>query len=186
MKFNAFKTNANFAFRHRNPSFLEEFSLLFGDDDDFWNDDEMWEVGIQDWLAYVEGWHNSDSGTSGQCSVSKGLSKSAIQRLHKEVYLPKVRRKDKEVKDDSLEHDDCAVCLERFRTGQLLVHLPCHHRFHPDCLSPWLETHAQCPYCRAKVKEEMMDESRASGPSNDDLITWMETLNAGLARFASM
>lgn len=33
----------------------------------------------------------------------------------------------------SSEQADCAVCLEEFETGDILVHLPCDHRFHWDC-----------------------------------------------------
>jgi hypothetical protein len=139
---------------------LEEFSLLFSgeDDEEFWDDDEMREVGI---VTYAAGWYRSDlsSSTTQRSLSSIGLSKSAIQHLHREVYLPKMLRKGKGAEDgSSLEHNDCPVCLERFRSGQVLVHLPCHHRFHVDCLSPWLESHGQCPYCRAEIEEENKEE----------------------------
>eukprot|EP00262_Sarcandra_glabra_P002476 TRINITY_DN127_c0_g1_i3.p1 TRINITY_DN127_c0_g1~~TRINITY_DN127_c0_g1_i3.p1 ORF type:complete len:199 (+),score=19.97 TRINITY_DN127_c0_g1_i3:169-765(+) len=49
------------------------------------------------------------------------------------------------------DQDACAVCLERFKSGDLLVHLPCAHRFHSVCLVPWLECSAQCPCCRMEI-----------------------------------
>eukprot|EP00250_Pteridium_aquilinum_P017306 c23562_g1_i2 orf=539-1579(+) len=156
--------------RHSNASlpggFLEEFGLLFDDEEDAWSDDEMWELGIQDWLAawgYGEGWQADLLSSAEQFSVPKGLSKSMIGSLHKEVFVPKVRRRDKEAGDTSLEQDDCSVCLEHFLAGQLLIHLPCKHRFHPDCLTPWLESHGQCPYCRAKISSEAKGEASSSG-----------------------
>jgi hypothetical protein len=44
----------------------------------------------------------------------------------------------------------CAVCLEDFEPGDLLRALPCGHRFHTDCIDPWLtERSSACPMCKA-------------------------------------
>ncbi|RZS28735.1 hypothetical protein BHM03_00062374 [Ensete ventricosum] len=51
----------------------------------------------------------------------------------------------------SSELTDCAVCLEEFETGDILVHLPCDHRFHWDCVLPWLESSSRCPCCRTTI-----------------------------------
>ncbi|XP_077236714.1 uncharacterized protein LOC143878294 [Tasmannia lanceolata] len=47
--------------------------------------------------------------------------------------------------------DECSVCLEGFKVGDLLVHLPCAHRFHSRCLVPWIQANARCPYCRTGI-----------------------------------
>jgi len=49
------------------------------------------------------------------------------------------------------DQDECAVCLEQFKAGETLVHLPCAHRFHVRCLVPWLENNAHCPCCRMGI-----------------------------------
>ncbi|KAL1222491.1 putative E3 ubiquitin-protein ligase RHY1A [Cardamine amara subsp. amara] len=49
------------------------------------------------------------------------------------------------------EQQDCAICLDRFKTGETLVHLPCAHKFHSICLLPWLDTNVYCPYCRMDI-----------------------------------
>lgn len=51
----------------------------------------------------------------------------------------------------SEEQEECAICLENFKNGQTLVHLPCTHRFHSRCLVPWLHTNAHCPCCRKEI-----------------------------------
>ncbi|XP_077216491.1 putative E3 ubiquitin-protein ligase RHY1A [Tasmannia lanceolata] len=51
----------------------------------------------------------------------------------------------------ALESDECSVCLERFKVGDLLVHLRCAHRFHSRCLLPWIKANAHCPYCRTQI-----------------------------------
>lgn len=48
----------------------------------------------------------------------------------------------------SSEQDECAVCLEQYKLGDKLMHLPCAHRFHSRCLIPWLDKNQHCPCCR--------------------------------------
>ncbi|XP_072953220.1 uncharacterized protein [Typha angustifolia] len=51
-----------------------------------------------------------------------------------------------------VEQAECAVCLEEFKLGDVLVHLPCDHRFHWSCAAPWLQNSSYCPFCRMTVK----------------------------------
>ena len=40
----------------------------------------------------------------------------------------------------------CSVCVEDFEKGQDVRVLPCKHRFHPDCIDPWLlNVSGTCP-----------------------------------------
>lgn len=186
--------------RHSNAGFsrnlIDEFGLLFDDDDDSWSDDEIWDINLREWLSawgFEERWHSVLLSPSDQISLSTGLSKGAIRRLPKEVFIPRGftsgNKDDVGLKSDSSMQDDCSVCLEHFLAGQLLICLPCKHRFHPDCLTPWLESRGQCPYCRAKVSCEGPCEAGSSHSgsgrsvsSEDDLMSWMEALDSGLAR----
>ncbi|KAJ0981661.1 hypothetical protein J5N97_009916 [Dioscorea zingiberensis] len=47
--------------------------------------------------------------------------------------------------------DVCAVCLDEVEGGQRTMKLPCSHKYHSDCLLPWLANHSQCPCCRTAV-----------------------------------
>ncbi|KAL7190978.1 hypothetical protein ACSBR2_023114 [Camellia fascicularis] len=49
------------------------------------------------------------------------------------------------------DQDECAICLEQFKSGETLVNIPCSHRFHSRCLVPWLQTNAHCPCCRMEI-----------------------------------
>ncbi|XP_073037674.1 uncharacterized protein [Primulina eburnea] len=53
----------------------------------------------------------------------------------------------------SSEEEECAVCLEQVKgeEGESIMHLPCVHKFHTECLVPWLETNANCPCCRMEI-----------------------------------
>ena len=50
--------------------------------------------------------------------------------------------------------DTCIICLEKFKTDELVSELPCdeRHIFHFDCLSLWLRTKQICPLCKQPVR----------------------------------
>ncbi|THG18693.1 RING-H2 finger protein ATL70-like isoform X1 [Camellia sinensis] len=45
----------------------------------------------------------------------------------------------------------CAVCLEDFHVEKQVMQLSCTHKYHSDCLLPWLVDHPNCPSCRTPV-----------------------------------
>lgn len=52
----------------------------------------------------------------------------------------------------------CAICLEEFEDQEKVRVLPCKHRFHGDCLVPWLtERHSSCPLCKFDVMQHVLD-----------------------------
>ncbi|KAI4344230.1 hypothetical protein L6164_011480 [Bauhinia variegata] len=84
---------------------------------------------------------NLRSAVSGELQIEVYGSKKNVSR---KFSWTKLRWK-------ASEQDDCAVCLEAFRVGETLIHLPCAHRFHSKCLEPWLENNTHCPCCRNVV-----------------------------------
>jgi hypothetical protein len=40
----------------------------------------------------------------------------------------------------------CSICTEDFTTGEDVRVLPCHHKYHPACIDPWLlNVSGTCP-----------------------------------------
>lgn len=67
-------------------------------------------------------------------------------------------------------HACCAICLEEFEHQEKLRVLPCGHRFHEDCLVPWLTgRHASCPLCKMDVLEHIKEiEGKKNGDKDED------------------
>ncbi|KAL6902006.1 hypothetical protein ACP4OV_004882 [Aristida adscensionis] len=48
----------------------------------------------------------------------------------------------------------CPVCLDELAAGGEAREMPCKHRFHDQCIMPWLEMHSSCPVCRHQLPTE--------------------------------
>lgn len=74
-----------------------------------------------------------------------GLTEEEFDHLELEVF------KSEGKQDDVSASVDCSICLEQFCDGIEVVVLHCSHRFHPDCLEPWVRICGDCPYCRTTI-----------------------------------
>ncbi|KAF5180720.1 hypothetical protein FRX31_029688 [Thalictrum thalictroides] len=45
----------------------------------------------------------------------------------------------------------CSICLCEFCSGVKIVHMPCKHLFHEECIIRWLNKASTCPLCRHKL-----------------------------------
>ncbi|XP_020576116.1 E3 ubiquitin-protein ligase CIP8-like isoform X2 [Phalaenopsis equestris] len=62
------------------------------------------------------------------------------------------------------EKMSCSVCLEDFEIGMEVRETPCKHKFHGECIVPWLQLHSSCPLCRFQLPA---DETRSSNEAAD-------------------
>mmetsp|Transcript_91033 Transcript_91033/g.253454 ORF Transcript_91033/g.253454 Transcript_91033/m.253454 type:complete len:323 (+) Transcript_91033:145-1113(+) len=46
---------------------------------------------------------------------------------------------------------ECAICFELFQEGEYLRILPCLHRYHVQCVDPWLASRWNCPLCKHEL-----------------------------------
>uniref|UniRef100_A0A0D6R4T2 RING-type domain-containing protein n=1 Tax=Araucaria cunninghamii TaxID=56994 RepID=A0A0D6R4T2_ARACU len=45
----------------------------------------------------------------------------------------------------------CSICLEMPKSGEIIRHLLCMHKFHKECIDPWLMRQASCPICKQSI-----------------------------------
>ncbi|XP_058194707.1 E3 ubiquitin-protein ligase CIP8 [Rhododendron vialii] len=78
-------------------------------------------------------------------------SKTVVENLESVV----VTKEDVE-SDNSL----CAVCKDGMTVGEKAKQLPCSHRYHGDCIVPWLGIRNTCPVCRYELPTDDPDYER--------------------------
>ncbi|XP_022086459.1 RING finger protein 150-like [Acanthaster planci] len=78
--------------------------------------------------------------------TQKRLSRAAKKAVAK---LPAKHLKDgdKELVDGGA----CPVCLESYKTSDLVRVLPCKHYYHKSCVDQWLIEHRTCPMCKLNI-----------------------------------
>ena len=73
----------------------------------------------------------------------------------------------------------CSVCTDDFVKGQDIRVLPCNHKFHPECIDPWLlNVSGTCPLCRVDLRPTNSNDNEMSDPSTnpaDDLTDFPPT-----------
>ncbi|KAE8711282.1 L-ascorbate oxidase-like protein [Hibiscus syriacus] len=62
----------------------------------------------------------------------------------------------------------CSVCLDDLEAGMEAKEMPCKHKFHSQCILPWLELHSSCPVCRYQMPadESKLDQERPRANTN--------------------
>ncbi|XP_020082208.1 uncharacterized protein LOC109705839 isoform X1 [Ananas comosus] len=63
---------------------------------------------------------------------------------------------------------NCPICLEEFAIGEEAKEMPCKHKFHRECIVPWLETHCSCPLCRFEMPADDLEDSNKSDGIDGD------------------
>ncbi|XP_067842793.1 E3 ubiquitin-protein ligase RNF149-like [Heptranchias perlo] len=101
------------------------------------------------WLIfyYIQRFLYAGSQFSSQNKKNKNNRKEAKKAISK-LQLHTVRRGDREI---DLDIDGCAVCIEVYRSRDVVRILPCKHVFHRLCIDPWLLEHRTCPMCKLDV-----------------------------------
>jgi hypothetical protein len=79
-------------------------------------------------------------------SNTKGLDSSIIASIPLFIYAEKVQKNENE------QELECVICLSGFENGEMGRCLPkCGHGFHVECIDMWLNSHSNCPICRASI-----------------------------------
>ena len=87
-------------------------------------------------------------------AVRAAIARETRDTIERVVVRKKVKLKTRVISQGGLEGDllnECPICLEEFLIGQTVTELSCHHPFHRDCLTLWMQENHNCPMCRLSV-----------------------------------
>ncbi|KAM8952624.1 E3 ubiquitin-protein ligase RNF128 [Pelodytes ibericus] len=69
-----------------------------------------------------------------------------------QLQLRTIKQGDKVLGPDG---DSCAVCIESYKTNDVVRILTCNHFFHKTCIDPWLLEHRTCPMCKCDILKSL-------------------------------
>ena len=75
--------------------------------------------------------------------------------------LPETKIDD--IKKLDKDKQNCVICMEDFKNGDVTTNLPCLHMFHTNCIQSWLKTQNTCPICKFKLTAENIDNINRRG-----------------------
>lgn len=91
------------------------------------------------------------------------LSRQALRDINLLTNVPSTKPKPKVRKitmnlklytknsKGKLEAPTCCICLNLMKSNDEITQLKCKHMFHYLCLTKWIETKEECPFCRGKI-----------------------------------
>eukprot|EP00063_Salmo_salar_P077445 XP_014052280.1 PREDICTED: E3 ubiquitin-protein ligase RNF128-like isoform X2 [Salmo salar] len=102
-------------------------------------------------------------GISVSMTIEKQLKAEAKKAIG-QLQVRTVKRGDKETGPDA---DTCAVCIDAYKTGDVLTILTCNHFFHKTCIEPWLMEHRTCPMCKCDILKALgVEQPEEDQPSH--------------------
>ena len=110
-----------------------------------------------------------------ESQVHKVASYSS-QDLEKEAAMDRRGEASASRPPTALEEDACAICIDEFDENDDDIEtmtLPCHHKFHMDCIVPWLtQRQCKCPLCKFDVLDYLIEkeEERAAAEQEAGLV----------------
>lgn len=99
------------------------------------------------------------------------LTQFIVDQTHQRTPPYVVHRLPLRMSVGALDEDEkeCAICLSRFKQGDLVRMLPCQHEFHQDCIDQWLlKKDKRCPCCRVDVYTDWVRWDSSQRPSRQD------------------
>ncbi|XP_013383970.1 E3 ubiquitin-protein ligase RNF181-like [Lingula anatina] len=89
--------------------------------------------------------------------MDMGLTEEFESLFQQERTAPPASKKAVEglptcyVKVDEAGDLKCPICLVPYDEAEATKQLPCQHKFHPECILPWLQKTNSCPVCRYEL-----------------------------------
>lgn len=73
----------------------------------------------------------------------------------------------------------CCVCMESFVENENVLHMPCAHMFHKECIYEWFQNQHKCPVCRFALKLNVDDVAESGDGVRGDSLSIVDVSRGG-------
>jgi len=109
------------------------------------------------------------------CGLNTYIKNASVRKRKRLISQNCPRSNYKKRKGESIQ--ECTICCEEFKSKECIRQpKECTHKFHDNCLTPWLMNHNTCPNCRVEIfpiieeSISMMLSSDLEEPNDDELV----------------
>jgi len=97
-----------------------------------------------------------ENNTNSERVTTTIVHNTLAQQQKQLIDSPKdTNKQDRKYNDQSNQEEQCAICLESFHEADRVFCLACSHKYHVNCLRPWMIDHIMCPIrCGPIVSEK--------------------------------
>jgi len=60
-------------------------------------------------------------------------------------------KKYSEIDNNLHSQNECPICLEEFKSDDVVYKLECNHNYHKSCLDTWFVRQNSCPMCKKNI-----------------------------------
>jgi hypothetical protein len=95
-----------------------------------------------------------------QGNKMKPASQQQIQKLKQQQQLYQTYAHSKKSHQQQQLQKECAICMTEFENTEKIIHLPCKHIFHTDCITEWLKHNKICPVCKKQINKRQQQQQQ--------------------------
>jgi hypothetical protein len=85
--------------------------------------------------------------------LHQGADDAQIQRLPLHTVTAQEVRDNEQGAESAGGANRCNICLGPYEEGESVRTVRCLHKFHAECIDPWLRTNPTCPICKFHAVE---------------------------------
>lgn len=113
--------------------------------------------------------HNTTEAVAASATTENGETKPAPNAMEVESGMGPAQAESINSGQEAAKKEGglgCSICTEDFTTGEDVRVLPCHHKYHPACIDPWLlNVSGTCPLCRHDLRPVTSGTSDPTSPT---------------------
>lgn len=101
--------------------------------------------------------NESDNDDSNEENNEEDNNELQIFKLKKKKFILNLNEfQYKHIKKySSIKEKKCSICLNKYKSPDIIKEFPCKHIFHKTCIFKWLNTSNVCPLCKHDITEEI-------------------------------
>jgi hypothetical protein len=72
------------------------------------------------------------------------------------------------LKYSAIKEEKCAICLQKYKSYEIIKEFPCKHIFHKNCILKWTKKSNKCPLCKYDITNDVNKMEIKKGEDDEE------------------